>query len=110
MVMIATGRLSGSRIGSVDVLFGLFVAAALISTAINGLPPARDGALFALSLLAYAAGRFAPVGVSLRPFLVVTLLIVGIGTIVVGTALAAQWNDWIDRPIVFRFCHATNVS
>src|SRR4051812_22803837 len=109
IVMIATGSFSRARIGSVDILFGLFVAAALISTARNGLPPARDGALFALSVLAYAAGRFAPVGASMRPFLVVTLLIVGIGTIVVGAALTEQWNDTHGRPIVFGFSHAATV-
>lgn len=104
-----TGAFSRARIGSVDILFGLFVAVALISTARNGLPPTRDGVLFALSVLAYAAGRFAPVGASMRPFLIITLLIVGIGTIVVGAALAEQWNDPHGRPIVFGFSHAATV-
>ena len=109
IVMIATGRFAAARIGSVDILFGLFVAVTLVSTAMNGLPPTRDGALFALSVLAYGAGRFAPVGASMQPFLMVTLLIVGIGTIVVGTALTLQWNDSHGRPIVFGFSHAATV-
>ncbi|KRR07384.1 hypothetical protein CQ12_00965 [Bradyrhizobium jicamae] len=108
-VMIASGHFSEFRIGLVDVLFGLFVAASLISTAINGLPPTREAALFALSLLAYPAGRLAPVGTSFRPFLIVTLLIVGIGTIAVGAALVGQWNDPHGRPIVFGFAHAATV-
>jgi O-antigen ligase len=108
-VMIAGGRFSEFRIGLVDILFGLFVAAALISTAINGLPPAREAGLFALSLLAYPAGRLVPMGTSFRPFLIVTLLVVGIGTIAVGAALVGQWNDPHGRPIVFGFAHAATV-
>lgn len=108
LVMIGTGRGSGFRIGIVDGLFGLFVAAALVSTVINGLPPARDGALFMLSLLAYPAGRLAP-KLSVRPFMIVTLVIVGIGTVAVGAALAGQWGDPHGKPIVFGFGHAATV-
>jgi hypothetical protein len=109
VVMIAAGRFSKFRVNLIDILFGLFVAAALISTAINGLPPVRDAALFGLSLLAYPAGRLAPVGITFWPFVKVTGLVVAIGTIVVGVSLVGQWSDPHGRPIVFGVTHAAPV-
>src|SRR5437879_2659038 len=106
VVMIAAARFSKFRVNLIDILFGLFVAAMLISTALNGLPPARDAVLFVLSLLAYPAGRLARVGITFRPFVKVTGLVVAIGTFVVGVSLVGQWNDPHGRPIVFGLAHA----
>lgn len=92
-----------------DGLFAAFVTAALVSTAINGLPPAREGALFVLSLLAYPAGRLIRVGGSPRQFFQITAVIVAVGTIATAAALAVQWNDPHGRPIVFGFSHAATV-
>lgn len=109
IVMIASGRLADFRVTPADVLFGLFLCAVVISIAVNGMPPLRDGALFAISLLAYPAGRLAPIGTPFGPFLIATAAIVGIGTVLVGLALVEQWNDPHGRPIVLGLAHTQTV-
>jgi len=109
IIMIASGRFADFRFAPADALFGLFLCAAMISIAINGMPPSRDGALFALSLLTYPAGRLAPVGTPLRAFLIATAAIVGIGTAVVGWTLVEQWNDPHGRPVVLGLVHTQTV-
>lgn len=105
VVMIASGNHVGLRPAPADALFGLFLCAVLISVATNGMPPMREGALFVLSLLAYPAGRLAPIGMPFRPFLIGTAAIVGIGTVTVGWALVEQWNNSHGRPIVLGLAH-----
>lgn len=109
VVMIVTGSYANLRIAAGDVLFGLLLCAVAISTAVNGMPPLRDAALFALSLLAYPAGRAAPIGTPMRPFLIATAAIVVIGTVIVGWALVAQWDAPHGRPIVFGLAHTQTV-
>lgn len=109
IIMIVSGSYANLRIAAGDVLFGLLLCAVAISTAINGMPPSRDAALFALSLLAYPAGRFAPIGTPMRPFLIATAAIVVIGTVIVCWALVVQWNAPHGRPIVFGLAHTQTV-
>lgn len=109
IVMIASGSRARLRMAASDALFALFLCAMMISIAVNGMPPLRDAVLFALSLLAYPAGRFAPVGTPIRPFLIATAAIVVVGTMIVGWALVEQWNAPHGRPIVFGLAHTQTV-
>lgn len=109
IVMMAGGSRANLRMAAGDVVFALLLCAVAISTAINGMPPSRDAVLFALSLLAYPAGRFAPIGTPMRPFLIATAAIVAIGTMIVGWALVEQWNAPHGRPIVFGLAHTQTV-
>lgn len=109
VVIAFSGDWKHFRFELADGVFAAFVVAALVSTAINGLPPAREGALFVLSLMAYPAGRLIKAGGSPRQFFQVTAAIVAIGAIATAAALAVQWNDPHGRPIVFGFSHAATV-
>lgn len=108
LVMLWSGRGAEVRVGAVDALFAAFVAAAAVSVANNGLPPAREVVLFGLSLLAYPAGRVMA-GISERTFMTVTAVIVVIGTAATAVALVWQWSDPHGKPVVFGFGHAATV-
>jgi hypothetical protein len=93
----------------IDVFFFAFVGCVGVTFALNGMALTKEAGLLALSLAAYPACRFLPIG-RLRPsFALVTGIIVAVGSIVTASALYAQWNDHHGKPFVLGFDHAPTV-
>ncbi|WP_028351357.1 O-antigen ligase family protein [Bradyrhizobium murdochi] len=103
------GHYRGIVLREIDVLFAALVATIAVSVVLNGLPPARDAALFALSLAAYPACRAVPLGKPFGAFSAITISIVLLGAIVVAGSLYGAAVDLRGRPVVLGFGHAPTV-
>ncbi|WP_354264274.1 O-antigen ligase family protein [Bradyrhizobium sp. GM2.2] len=105
--LLGFSRWSNFERNEVDLFFCAFAITAIASIVANGLPPPKSLSLFALSLMAYPACRFGPRRREPGAFIVITSIIVLIGTVVSAVALISQWNDGHGKPLVFGlFDHA----
>ena len=90
-----------------DIVFVIYVCCIGISFWINGWQDLKEVQLLILSLAAYPACRlFASDGVK-PTFIVVTSVIVIVGSIVTATELAHQWDDIYGRPTILGLYAAT---
>ena len=110
-VLIVTGDRSRRLIlTDVDMLFIGFLACLGGSFLINGWAATdKDGALLAMSLAAYPAGRLMPRGGVGPAFIWISAAVTAVGGIFTAYALIHQWGPLLDRPSVFGYNHAAAV-
>lgn len=105
--LLGSSQWSNFRLNEVDVFFCAFLATAIASIVVNGLPPPKTLVIFAFSLVAYPACRFGTASREQRSFLWITAAIVLVGTIASAFALIGQWTDPHGKPLIFGlFDHA----
>jgi O-antigen ligase len=103
----------GIAIGVSDLLFALFLLSVAASFALNGqTADPKEWEIFATSIAAYPACRFLSLSEfekGRRAFILTTVGIVAVATILTAIALVAQWDDIHGKPIVGGYGAASTV-
>jgi hypothetical protein len=95
------------KIETSDIIFGIYVCCIATSFWINGWQDLKEIALLILTLAAYPACRLFA-GDDVRPtFILVTSVVVIVGSLITATELAHQWDDIYGRPIILGLYAAT---